>query len=512
MALTMQLDCQPDAASSASASIDDAYAHAHRNSPCRRDLVLEDRLPGPLDPEESMLWAVADLRGLTIQGLKWFQCDFGRAARRRINQGIALTTDYSGIGCPEEALRQFFSSSEFLALRLGEDWDPAGEAKCYCLRAGDMSKHCRTILANPYSRFSPQCLHGDIMERCPKKLKERMEKMRQRALDLVQKAQERGKPKESEALLEVGRNLVRKIAKFMLQGTAASHETALLNAHCYKCKKNCSVIQRPFEEDDGVLRLHVAGVNCYDWSSMGQGSQWLGESLLPFVQWCKERLVMQEDLILVECVLNFDDTMLAELFAEDYDLLTLRVSPTLLGEPVERGRKYMILLRKEKLEWHPAIAKANAVERGSLRLESAFSRLFARTLRMSGDMKFRAPQDDIAARLQTLAAAKKLPRATRSGRGWSSFQLCSQAMRDSVNAHESWLRSHIGAGGSFDGWICNLAQRPAFMPPTQHVVPALLRKSQLWLMAKARRPLPMEMLEVQGWNIWGFQPARVMTK
>ena len=38
------------------------------------------------------------------------------------------------------------------------------------------------------------------MERCPKKLKERMEKMRQRALDLVQKAQERGKPKESEAL------------------------------------------------------------------------------------------------------------------------------------------------------------------------------------------------------------------------------------------------------------------------------------------------------------------------
>ena len=153
MALTMQLDCQPDAASSASASIDDAYAHAHRNSPCRRDLVLEDRLPGPLDPEESMLWAVADLRGLTIQGLKWFQCDFGRAARRRINQGIALTTDYSGIGCPEEALRQLFSSSEFLALRLGEDWDPAGEAKCYCLRAGDMSKHCRTILANPYSRF-----------------------------------------------------------------------------------------------------------------------------------------------------------------------------------------------------------------------------------------------------------------------------------------------------------------------------------------------------------------------
>ena len=81
MALTMQLDCQPDAASSASASIDDAYAHAHRTSPCRRDLVLEERLPGPLDPEESMLWAVADLRGLTIQGLKWFQCDFGRENR-----------------------------------------------------------------------------------------------------------------------------------------------------------------------------------------------------------------------------------------------------------------------------------------------------------------------------------------------------------------------------------------------------------------------------------------------
>ena len=125
---------------------------------------------------------------------------------------------------------------------------------------------------------------------------------------------------------------------------------------CAVHNKKCPVIvDTPV--DFAGLRVHVAGVNCYDWSSMGSSQKWLGESMPIFMEWARERLLSLEDMIIVECVIGFDSDMLGELFRDSYNLEVLRVSPTLFGEPVERQRKYMILLKKDKLRWLPEVAQ-----------------------------------------------------------------------------------------------------------------------------------------------------------
>lgn len=48
---------------------------------------------------------------------------------------------------------------------------------------------------------------------------------------------------------------------------------------------------------------------------------------------------------------------------------------------------------------------------------------------------------------------------------------------------------------------------PDYMPATRFFVPALLQASKLWLFGKQRWPLPMEHLEVQGFNIYGSGDA-----
>ena len=42
------------------------------------------------------------------------------------------------------------------------------------------------------------------------------------------------------------------------------------------------------------IRVHVAGINCYDWSGMGGKKKWLGESVFPFMQWAHERTMAKE--------------------------------------------------------------------------------------------------------------------------------------------------------------------------------------------------------------------------
>ena len=215
-----------------------------------------------------------------------------------------------------------------------------------------------------------------------------------------------------------------------------------------------------------------------------------------FMQWLRERQVAQEDAIVVECVPGFDHQMLEELLAQDYSLAVLKFSPTLFGEPVERIRKYMVLLKKRALEWHPAIQQHG--------VEESFLNFFARTMRVTGTSKFRAPAEEISAYLEDRALRQKLPSRTRSGKHWSCYQLLSAAMRKSVTNHETALAKSVGQQEVSQGsWVANLSQTPEFMPAKCTVLPALLRSSQLWLFAERRCPVPMELFEYQGWNIWG---------
>ena len=74
--------------------------------------------------------------------------------------GLRMITDYSGTGCPEEAVR-------LILVALGGDMLHGGLVRF--LRAGDVSAICRGTLLAHLGPLSPHCVFGDILSRVPNK-------------------------------------------------------------------------------------------------------------------------------------------------------------------------------------------------------------------------------------------------------------------------------------------------------------------------------------------------------
>lgn len=341
--------------------------------------------------------------------MKFFGIDFGVKARQSLFKGLLLTTDSSGVGCPEEAFDKVLLAAKIVAEEKGEE-GPVPNAQFRCLRAGDKEGHCRDILLNHGGCFQPECVHGDILDRCASKSKQRMLEIQKEGLKAVQEEVNRRGSKSSFAYAHVGYSSLCRMSKFMMN--TANVKPEKLQALCAVHDSKCLVIPSRPAHFPGIC-MHVAGVNCYDWSGMGSKKKWLGDSVFPFMQWARERALAKEDVILVECTLAFDSKSLRELFEKEYTLEVLRVSPTLFGEPVERQRKYMLLIRKDKLQWCRSVADHGA--------EKVFYQVFARTFHMLGQEKFRAPQTEVAEHLQDCVQQRRLPPASRSGRPWSFF-------------------------------------------------------------------------------------------
>ena len=236
----------------------------------------------------------------------------------------------------------------------------------------------------------------------------------------------------------------------------------------------------------------VAGVNCYDWSSMGGQKRWLGQSALAFLAWARERLLAQEDAVLVECVMQFDHELLAELFDDLYELTVLRVSPSLFGLPVERQRKYMVLLAKHRVKWIKEVAEFGP--------EKAFHSIVAKKVVMSCRDHLRAPPAAIQAYIASLAEKRSMPETRRSGRKWNCFQVLTPALKASVRRHEQHLlKMKISLAVPL---VVNLIQSPGFIKPVVGMIPALLRTSLLWSIPDRRLVIPQEYLELQGYQIF----------
>ena len=262
---------------------------------------------------------------------------------------------------------------------------------------------------------------------------------------------------------------------------------------------------------------------------MGNRRGWFGDSLLPFVQWLAERLTFKEDVAVCENTPAFDVETLSQMVAGTYDVAVLKLSPTVLGEPVERKRLYIILLRRDTRRWkadligHAAAASAAKTARSTTsggkrcqgldkQLQRLFEQTFKRNVVMTVGDKFRAPEFSVRNFVERLAESNNLPPTTASGKPWSCFQAMSRAARAKVASHLEKLQektehlhgfSDEAMACEFHKWCSNLQQNADYMGPVSGNVPALLQNSNLWLFGKRRLALPMEHLEVQGWNVWG---------
>ena len=124
---------------------------------------------------------------------------------------------------------------------------------------------------------------------------------------------------------------------------------------------------------------------------------------------------------------------------------------------------------------------------------------------MFGHEKFRAPAKDLDKARDALVQLRGLPRRSRSGKKWSFFQASTRSVRQQILKHEKALSDRIGSHCLKNEWIANLAQAPDYIAATRFRVPALLRSSKLWIFAKSREPLPAELFELQGFNVFGAE-------
>ena len=373
-----------------------------------------------------------------------------------------------------------------------------GADRCFrALQATDSDASCRYILMQHSNASRPECLFGDITERIPEHAKDALTRLRKSELARLGISGEVDASKKRKLQAELKHDVLEAGREFMTQAidllSRSLMDKKCARAHCYKHGKQCKAVQGVRDEA------------CGDLATMGVGLGWLGDSALPFAQWAAERLrsawLNLEDVVICECAPNFDAAHFQALMGCDFHTQVLYVSPNMLGEPVPRNRVYMLLLNKRTRVWSEEVESTSAQE--------VYDETFFAQVVMPLLEKFRAPQHEVDDQVRRLTVKQNLPDATSSGRKWSFLQVCSAATKASIQEHEAFVDDQIEALGLIQPgeisaekkrWITNLSQRVQRMPPVRDCVPALLRRSTLYVFGRKRQAVPAEHLEIQGWN------------
>ena len=105
------------------------------------------------------------------------------------------------------------------------------------------------------------------------------------------------------------------------------------HAFCRRHGQFCQVAPHHGRREDH-LHVHCAGVVCVDWSNRGKQRGWGGPSAAAFSQWVVERLLADDDIVIMECTPRFDvDRGLRQTLGHKYDVHPLVLSPSGLGFP-----------------------------------------------------------------------------------------------------------------------------------------------------------------------------------
>eukprot|EP00971_Amphidinium_carterae_P302844 6017400-Amphidinium_carterae.2 len=263
----------------------------------------------------------------------------------------------------------------------------------------------------------------------------------------------------------------------------------------------CHQAQCPVFPDFDVERVsvHCAGVTCIDFSRMGSQRRFLGDSVEPFLCWIRERLCAarsspekREKMCIVENVDAFDESALEFFLGEHFHIASLHISPTIVGLPIERRRKYIVMLSKACLAWHPFV---DAVGH-----QAAFDMLFAMSCpdSLCGSDFMRADTDEVARVIKQHAETRNLPPTRRSGLAWSWYQVLTPALQRAVLSHETSL---VRDGSDVRSPVfSNLLQNATYMGPTRSGnIPAMLKDtSYLWSFKHRRGVTGQELFEFHG--------------
>ena len=164
----------------------------------------------------------------------------------------------------------------------------------------DISETCRRELL----ALDVQCVFGDLLESCP------------------------------EAVWPTGIN----------ERVIMSRTTPMIgHAWCYRHRKQCATRN---------VALNMTGTPCTDYSMANQSRQGIAGKTFPVLLWWSETVRRHKVPIFIhENVLQQPYEIFNDLFMGEYDILSLEISPGMVGfSLVERRRRYLLGLRKDSAE------------------------------------------------------------------------------------------------------------------------------------------------------------------
>ena len=183
--------------------------------------------------------------------------------------------------------------------------------------------------------------------------------------------------------------------------------------------------------------------------------------------WMAQMLTDQPDLILAECVSGFKHLACLAPLLDIYEISSLDFSPTMLGIPSHRPRKYMLLSHKEK-----TISILNMVD---------FPKLFYKVLVANADL-YCVEERALQEIRQEIAELPRKRRALTEDFGDDWRRLLTTACADRLRG---WM-SEAARRQVTTGW-CNVQQDVAFMKPAlDGVAPTLMRSSLLYSLGADR--------------------------
>ena len=431
-------------------------ADAHRRKRKRWQHTSGCR-PGPCSLEEIFAWPSDMLRQLK---------NFGHIQEYRdtLRRGVTLHTSFSGMGCPEMAAAMIAA-----ALDSSDDADEVAAAvfspsppSPKFFRAADVNKTCVEILKS-YNRScgSPSHVMGDLCKLVPETVLGRMQSIvgiaQKEVAQLSELAGRRGWSKEREARAndDVEQRVFLELLHTLQCGDVDWTE---IQGHCECHSGSC-----PWWGGSGdALTGEIAGTTCVHWSSRGSGTGWLGDSVIPFFIWLVLVFHKKPSFVLHECTPRFDVQVFHSVLGDLYDIQTIIVSPSDVGIPSSRPRRWTVLLRKTELL---ALLPIDSDQ---------FRQLFFRKVMLDGTTYMTSIREEQwAAYLAEMAHDRGFP-SQDVGRPWT----WSEVIAAQFETRARLADDHARAQGIPKG-LTDVEQTHEFAP-IHTVFPCLLRKSTIY--------------------------------
>ena len=249
------------------------------NQPTRS---LEVECQGPLGPESLdglMDWPAQFLMRCDDVGLRGI-------IEHNLAQGVRLYSDYSGMGCFEQAAAQLHATMEDLGYNTGKGFEG--------IRASDNKRLQTTVLMGHAKPEGPTHVFGDLLQRIDKNTFEVLTKIKVYYTKVYHERLAAGDPNTT---------LQKTLGMQMIQAMQERLQECNLKtqAWCFTHNDFCSL-----EGEDGPgkgsLRMACAGTTCTDFTSKNQNHPGLfGDNLIVLLVWLQLMLVAGYDVILHEC-------------------------------------------------------------------------------------------------------------------------------------------------------------------------------------------------------------------